>query len=346
MGLVQQILRSNFLIKFRSWEYWPFGIVQFPVFFYFAWLCIRTRSLTFFAASNPGIPMGGMFGESKYDILKKIPAAVTPISILIQTPTTSHGVADAIKNADLKFPLIFKPELGERGFKVTRVNSMTEVERFLHGMAYNFLVQEFVDAPLEFGIFYQRHPGNTRGKVTSIVMKEMLSVIGDGINTLQQLILNKDRAKIHWKALREKFASELNVVVPMGKVIELVSIGNHCLGTKFINRNDLINETLNQRFDEISSKIDGFYFGRYDLRCESVDDLYSGKLKIMELNGCGAEPAHIYDPQFSFFDAVIVLLRHWRSIFEIARENNRRGTEYISLAEALSYYRIFKQRVA
>ena len=106
MGLVQQILRSNFLIKFRSWEYWPFGIVQFPVFFYFAWLCIRTRSLTFFAASNPGIPMGGMFGESKYDILKKIPAAVTPISILIQTPTTSHAVADAIKNADLKFPLI------------------------------------------------------------------------------------------------------------------------------------------------------------------------------------------------------------------------------------------------
>jgi hypothetical protein len=346
MGLVRQIAHSNFFIKLKSWEYWPFGFVQFPVFFYFAWLCIRARSLTFFAASNPGIPMGGMFGESKYDILKKIPPTVTPVSLLVETPTSVQHIVMTIQQSGLNFPLIFKPELGERGFKVARINSVKDIETFLMGMSYNFLIQEFVDEPLEFGIFYRRYPGNATGEVTSVVLKEMLSVTGDGVSTLQQLILNKDRAKLHWKTLRLKFRERLNEVIGVGIAIELVSIGNHCLGTKFINRNDLINDVLNQRFDEISKQIDGFYFGRYDLRCSTLADLYAGKVKIMELNGCGAEPAHIYDPRFSFFRATVVLLKHWRTIFEIARENNRRGTRYISFAEALRYYRIFKQRVA
>jgi hypothetical protein len=345
MGLVQQILRSNFLIKFKSWEYWPFGVVHFPVFFYFGWLCIRTRSITFFAASNPGIPMGGMFGESKYDILKKIPDEVKPLSILIQTPTSVNQIVTVIQNEGMKLPLIFKPELGERGFKVTRIDSISDIEKFLGDMDFNFLIQEFVAAPLEFGVFYARYPGETSGKVTSVVMKEMLSVTGDGTSTLQKLILNKDRAKIHWETLREKFSDQLENVIASGKIMELITIGNHCLGTKFINRNDLINDRLNRTFDAISSQIDGFYFGRYDLRCDTLEDLYAGNIKIMELNGCGAEPAHIYDPSFSFFKAVVVLLKHWRTMFEIARENNRRGTRYISVTEALAYYRIFKQRV-
>lgn len=289
--------------------------------------------------------MGGMFGESKYDILNKIPEGVKPRSILVQQPTSANQVVSIIQNNGLQFPLIFKPELGERGFKVTRIDSISGIETYLDGMEFNFLIQEFVAEPLEFGIFYARDPGKDRGRVTSVVMKEMLSVTGDGKNTLRQLILNKDRAKIHFEKLREKFHQHLDNIVPPGELIELVSIGNHCLGTKFINRNDLINDRLNDTFDAISRKIEGFYFGRYDLRCETLEDLYRGRVKIMELNGCGAEPAHIYDPNFSFFKAMVVLLKHWRTIFEIARENNRRGTRYISVTEALAYYRIFKQRV-
>ncbi|MGC3942925.1 MAG: hypothetical protein QM762_00040 [Chryseolinea sp.] len=72
-ALRDQVIRSNFFIKLKSWEYWPFGIVQFPLFIYFAWLSLRARSIVFFSASNPGITMGGMFGESKYDVIRKVP---------------------------------------------------------------------------------------------------------------------------------------------------------------------------------------------------------------------------------------------------------------------------------
>ena len=346
MGIVSKVLRSNFFIKLKSWEYWPFGILQFPVFFYFGWLALRTRSLTFFSASNPGITMGGMFGESKHEILEKIPATVKPISILVTSPANRQSVSDAMSSNKLAFPLIFKPELGERGFNVTRINSMTDVDAFLSKMKFNFIIQEFIDFPMEFGIFYSRHPSAESGSVTSVVMKEMLSVTGDGVLSLRDLILQKDRAKLQWKVLEIKFKDRLNDIIPPGQQIELVSIGNHCLGTKFLNRNDLINDQLNETFDRVSKSIDGFYFGRYDLRCKTLDELYAGKFKIMELNGCGAEPAHIYDPNFSFFKAIVVLINHWRTIFVIARENNKRGIPYLSLKEAMAYYRLFKNRVS
>jgi hypothetical protein len=65
----------------------------------------------------------------------------------------------------------------------------------------------------------------------------------------------------------------------------------------------------------------------------------------MELNGCGAEPAHIYDPDFSFWEACAVQVGHWTKIFRIARANRQKGFRYLSHREALDYYRKFKSAV-
>lgn len=342
MTFVERIMRSNFLIKLKNWEYWPFGIVQFPLFIYYAWLVMRSRSLTFFSASNPGIVMGGMFGESKHDVLKKIPEQYIPKTILIKQPADTESILTQIASSGLQFPLIFKPDIGERGFMVKRMNSARDVTQYIATIRYDFLVQELVDLPLEFGVFYVRFPNESKGNVTSVVMKEMLSVTGDGESTLQQLILNKDRAKLQWETLKTIFNEKLHEVIAKDQQIELVSIGNHCLGTKFLNGGHLINDKLSATFDHVSKQIDGFYFGRFDLRCGSIEDLYNGNFKVMELNGCGAEPAHIYHPGFPLREAMMVLFRHWRNIFLIARENVKRGASYTSLKDAKAYYRKFK----
>jgi len=342
MAFSDKITRSNFFIKLKSWEYWPFGIVQLPVMIYFAWLCLRARSLIFFSASNPGIPMGGMFGESKYDVLKKIPQKYIPNSLLIQVPTSRETVIKNIKSHGFQFPLILKPDLGERGFMVSRIIREEDIDVYLKKMKFNFMVQELVDLPLEFGIFYTRFPNKEKGFVSSIVMKEMLAVLGDGKSTLQMLILKKDRAKLQWGNLQEVYKERLNEVLKEGEKLELVSIGNHCLGTKFLDGSHLINDKLSETFDQISKQIEGFYFGRFDLRCASLDDLYNGNVKIMELNGCGAEPGHIYQPGYSIRKALTVLFIHWRNIFLIARENTERGFRYTPFKEALVYYRRFK----
>ncbi|MBA4055949.1 MAG: D-alanine--D-alanine ligase [Marivirga sp.] len=342
MSIRESITRSNFFIKLTSWEYWPFGVIQFPLFFYFAWLSLRARSLIFFSASNPGIAMGGMFGESKYDVIKKIPRQYIPKTILVASPTSKEEVLKMINDSGFHFPVIFKPDLGERGFMVTKITEEREIEDYLRRMKYSFLIQELVDLPLEFGVFYTRFPNDVKGNVTSIVMKEMLTVTGDGKSALQDLILRKDRAKLQWKNLKEIYRDRLDEVIPAGEKFELVSIGNHCLGTKFLDGSHLINKELSETFDHISKQIEGFYFGRYDLRCASISDLCNGNIKVMELNGCGAEPAHIYQPGYSLRKAFSVLFTHWRNIFIIAHENAKRGVPYTPFKEAMVNYRKFK----
>jgi hypothetical protein len=342
MSFWKEVSRSNFLIKLKSWEYWPFGIVQFPLFIYFGWLALRARSPIFFSASNPGIVMGGMFGESKFDGLQKIPSKYIPVSIRIEKNLSVAEVLEILKNNHLNLPLIFKPDLGERGFMVRRINDQADIEHYLKQIKIDFIVQEFVDLPLEFGVFYVRNPRDENGKVTSVVMKEMLTVTGDGKQTLQELIMQKDRAKLQWPTLKDRYKDDLNAVLNAGEKKELVSIGNHCLGTTFLNYGHLINEKLSKTFDDISKQIEGFYFGRFDLRCNSIEDLYAGNIKIMELNGCGAEPAHIYQPGYSLPKAMGELFIHWRTIFEIAHENHIRGVNYTSIKEAIHCYKAFK----
>ena len=251
-----------------------------------------------------------------------------------------------MREAGLTLPVIFKPDLGERGWMVRRIKKEQDIEQYLKEIKIDFIVQELVDLPLEFGVYYVRFPSQQTGFVNSITGKEFLSVTGDGSKTLQHLILEKDRAKIQWDTLSIVYADRLSEIIPAGKKLELVSIGNHCLGTTFLNYNHLINEKLTASFDAISKQIHGFYFGRYDLRCASLVDLENGNVKIMELNGCGAEPAHIYHPGSSLIKAIGVLITHWRNLHRVSKENHERGVPYLSLQEGRQIYKQVKKYMA
>jgi hypothetical protein len=342
---LKKLLNSNFYIRLTNWEYWPFGIVQFPFFIYWLWLSLRARSLFFFSASNPSIVMGGMLGESKFDVLKLIPEQYKPKTIRVQYPFTALQVLSTLHENGFCFPVIFKPDMGERGFMVKRIFNEADVDQYVNKLSANFLIQELVDLPVECGVFYTRFPEEINGKVTSVVLKEMLTVTGDGSSTLEELILDKPRAKLQLETLKILHSEKIKTVIPTGETVELNLIGNHCLGTKFLNGEHLINEKLSETFDVISKQIDGFYFGRYDLRCASIEDLYEGKIKIMELNGCGAEPAHIYQPGFSLWKALSILFTHWKNMFIISVQNHKRGASYLSFKEGKSIYYKFKAAI-
>lgn len=346
MNFFSRIFRSNFFIKLRSWEYWPFGVIQAPLFLYWLWLSLKARSLIFFSASNPGILMGGMFGESKFEVLEKVPRAYKPKAILIRPPTSVEIILRRIAETGMNFPLIFKPDLGERGWMVRKIRNEGDIEDYLSKIKIDFLVQELVDLPLEFGVFYVRYPDQPSGRVTSIVGKEMLAVVGERGKTLQELILEKERAKLQWSVLKVIYHDQLNRVIPAGEKIELISIGNHCLGTKFLNANHLITEKLSASFDRISQEVEGFFFGRFDLRVATLEDLENGKVQVMELNGCGSEPAHIYQPGFSLVEACQVLFRHWSDMYRIGVQNHQRGVAYLSFREARTIYKNFKASTA
>src|SRR6187549_3729888 len=121
MGWITRIQNSDTVYKLRNWEFWPFGILQGPVFVYWVWLSLKARSIFFFSASNPGILSGGMMGESKFEVLNKLPSSITPKTVLVKVPTDKDTVLAILKENNLKFPVIFKPDLGERGWLVKRI---------------------------------------------------------------------------------------------------------------------------------------------------------------------------------------------------------------------------------
>lgn len=325
----------NLWAKVSNWEYWPFGILYFPIFFYWLWLSTKARSLFFFSAANPSIESGGMLGESKYGILEKVPSEYKPKTFLIKVPSAMNTILEMIQEKKISFPLIAKPDVGERGWKVEKIHNQTELEAYVKQMKVNFLIQEYISFELELGIFYYCFPSQAKGVISSIVVKEFLTVTGNGKSTLSKLLMNHQRARLQYFVLATKYKQMLGEVLPDSQKFTLVHIGNHSLGTKFLNGNHLINKQLTDVFDNISHSIEGFHYGRFDIRCKSLKELYEGKgIKILELNGAGAEPGHIYDPEFPLLQAYRVLFYHWRVLYEISKSNYEKGAAYMSAREA------------
>lgn len=340
----------RYYIKTTSWEYWPMWVVYFPVSFYYIFLAIKARSFFFFSASNPTIETGGMFFESKWKIFELIPKKYFPSTIYIEAADTLNVVLGKLNTNNISFPIIAKPDRGERGWCVQKINNQQELNNYINKINIPFLIQAYIDYPLELSVFYFRSPNNQQGKVTSVTLKKLLSVKGDGISTTEQLILKNDRAFLQYHHLRKNKSIDFNKVLDKDEEQVLVPYGNHVLGAMFINYNHIIDEQLNKTFDEISKQIDGFYFGRFDLRCTSIEDLKQGKnISILELNGAGAEPAHIYDPKFSFLKAQQVIAQHYKMLFQASTFNNKNGVAYMNYSDFKSWRaqeKEFKQKVS
>ena len=77
-------------------------------------------------------------------------------------------------------------------------------------------------------------------------------------------------------------------------------------------------------FDAILNKIQGFYYGRLDIRYDNFEDLEAGKnFKIIEINGAKSEPTHIYDPKHSLWYAQKEIFRHQKLFYQLVSQSYR-----------------------
>jgi microcompartment protein CcmK/EutM len=214
---------------------------------------------------------------------------------------------------------------------VKKISSIDELLLYQQFCKVEFLVQQWVSYPLELSIFYCRYPSWKSGIITSVTGKSLLSVTGNGIDTIETLIRKNDRSFLQLESLRKQKNISMNAIPAKGEKVVLVPYGNHARGALFNDYQSCINEKMVNVIDELSKKIDGFYFGRFDLLTTSLDDLYIGKnISIVELNGCGAEPIHIYESSFRFIKAQKVIWQHFRMMYDIAMENKKRGVNFIT----------------
>lgn len=329
-----QINLKRTRIKLLSWEYWPMWIVYLPASFFYIYLAVRARSFFFFSASNPSIENGGMLFESKWKIFNLIPKELYPNTIYIEELEPIESIIEKLHVAKLEFPIIAKPDVGGRGFGVKKLYTVNDLENYRNLVKVPFLIQECIDYPLELSVFYYRKPTENTGQITSVTVKELLTVKGDGKSKIEKLIKNNDRAFLQYEKLKNDSTLDMNKILEKDEIRTLVPYGNHVLGAMFLDYNHIIDDDLINTFDFISKRIDGFYFGRYDIRCSSIDDLKKGKnISILELNGSGAEPAHIYDPNFSYLKAQAVLINYFKNMYTASIENHKTGTQFMTYNE-------------
>ncbi|AXE18226.1 hypothetical protein DR864_10970 [Runella rosea] len=336
-------LRSPlWLVKLVNYEYWTWWVFFLPLTPYWLYLALRNRSLTYFTAVNTCIPDGGVFGESKNDILAQISPQFLPAGAFIPQGEAWKTVEEKLKKAGILYPLIVKPDVGGRGFRVHKIDDADQLQRYLKETPQPVIIQEYVDYELEFGVMYARLPEESKGKITSITQKEFLSVVGDGHSTVGQLLTQNTRARFAMQELQQRVKDEWNNVVSKGQRRYIQPIGNHCLGTKFLNANHLINQRLESIFDQIALPIEGFYYGRFDLKVSNLEDFYAGRnIKIMELNGATSEPGHVYDPTYTLWKAYRDIMHNMRIVADISAANIRLGVKPTPLGKLLQTSRDF-----
>ncbi|MEO5984189.1 MAG: hypothetical protein ABIP80_01710 [Ferruginibacter sp.] len=174
--------------------------------------------------------------------------------------------------------------------------------------------------------------------------KEFLQITGNGKSTLESLINNYDRVRFRKDEMYNKHAKHLHEIIPAGEIYFLSYALNLSRGGKLVSLSHEIDDKLLNVFDKISLYTKHFYYGRYDIKCASVEDLKRGKnFSILEFNGCGAEPHHAYGNNNSLFKAYKIFLHHWKILYAISRYNHRRQLKQWDLIKGLRYLQIAKK---
>lgn len=333
--------------KFTNWEYWPSYMFYVPLLPYAFYLALKARSFGFFSAVNPGIEGSGNGLESKYKTIQLLPKKYCPNTIYVDIGENLEEIIPKMALNNIDFPLIIKPDVGFRGLLVTKIKDENELSAYLKKYNYiNLIIQEFVSYKYECGLFYHRIPGENKGKITSITLKKYPTIIGNGNSTLLALILNDERAKHYTVYLSELNKDILETIPKNMEEVVLNSIGNHSKGTQFINGNHLINSELEYFLDQLNRKIEGWFYGRIDIKYNNFEELLKGEnLKIIEVNGVISEPTHIYDAtNGSYFKALKSIKNHWKIIYSIGVKNNKRNQiGYTNLNYLISVYFKYKK---
>lgn len=333
-------------------EFWPPWLFYAPVAVWYTLLALRYRSITLPSLANPSIYSGGICRESKAQILGLIPPeqqhrvarwALYQIPDLPAGERATHALTFAERNG-LHLPFVVKPDQGQRGDGVCLVRTPEDLQRYLAGFPREvpLVLQALADLPHEAGVLYYRPPGSKRGRIFSITLKELPAVVGDGARTLRELILADPRAALVAPLYFRRHRRNLDRVLPAGRRIQLVFTGNHCQGAIFRDGTHLRTAAMTRAFAEVADSMDGFYFGRFDVKYRSMEDLRNGEgFLILEVNGATAEATHIWDANATLMSAYGTLFRQFSILFAIGDSIRRRGNRPIGALAILGDFRTY-----
>ncbi|GAK34116.1 hypothetical protein JCM17846_14640 [Iodidimonas nitroreducens] len=335
--------------KLSFFEFWPQWLFYTPVILWWLWLSLRYGGPALPTAANPGFPNGGFVGESKAQVFSrfgvKAKAALAPFICFCadhQAKDQSLSVMAEARGSGLDYPLVAKPDMGCRGAGVQVVRNDRDLDRYIASFpdGARIVLQKLVDQPGEVGLFYVRSPSQKQGRLFSMTLKYFPTIIGNGRDHLERLIMDDPRAGQLPHLYLKRNATRLDEIIPKGEPVRLAFAGSHSKGAIFRDGRPYITEALTQAIDALARDIDGFYIGRFDVRFSDFKALQEGRdFTIIEVNGAGGEATHIWDSRMTLKKAYGDLFEQFSMLFAIGRDNRRRGAPPINLLE---FYRAWR----
>lgn len=326
--------------RVTHWETWDWRIKYILIGPAWLWFCLRARSLWFFTASNPTLTFGGFDGESKKEMYDQLPPGTYPKSIYVSPDISLEHLELLLTEHKYAFPFAVKPNVGKMGFMFRRINSFEELKAYHSRIHCEYIIQEFVQHPIEVSVFYYRLPHAQTGTITGFLRKDYLEVTGDGKSDLRQLICTSPHVQFRREEMMAKHRSRLDHIPLEGERYCLSPALNLSRGGKLVSLEAEKDDRLLKVFDALSHYTGNFYYGRYDIKCRSIEDLKDGtNFSILEYNGSGAEPHHVYGNGYGLWQACRILVSHWEILYRISQINRargmacwnfRRGTEFMN----------------
>lgn len=263
---------KQFLKRLHKWELWPFYMIYAPLGFLWLYYMLRARAVWFFSNVNPTLEFSGFEGESKKEMYEQLAEKYYPKTMFVSAGQVAGDVVEECAAAGFVYPFIAKPQIGMHGLMFRKIENEAQLRKYHRYINTECLIQEFVNMPMEFSVFHIRYPGEKKGKITGFILKDYLAVTGDGRSTIAELIKAHPKASLREEEMRKRHYTALGKKILHGEKFFLSISGNHNRGTKFINLAHEIDEALCSVFDNISNEAGHFYFGRYDLKCTSIED--------------------------------------------------------------------------
>lgn len=341
----------------------PF-IFYSPVALRWLMLGIRYRSLLLPTVSNPYVEAGGLWGESKSRLMDQIGDEERRWIAPYTSTVIRHGniedpvwsVKSAMQESGFEFPVVIKPDIGWQGYGVRVIQAEEELAGYLAEYRHDtrIIIQELIPWEAEAGVFYSRLPGEEHGRVISLTLRYYPHVIGDGVSTVRQLIKNNERTRFknRYYTGKESLHSgltedKLGIIPSKGEVFRLAFIGSIRVGGLYRDGSEFITEHLNRRFDTIARSMREFYFGRFDIRFRSIDDLMNGEeFMIFEINGAGAEAIHVWDASTPLLKMYRELFRYQKLMFEISARNRKRGFKPMNMKDFYSFTKNYNNLIS
>ena len=296
---------------------------------------IRSFSLMAPSVANPYFEGGGLSGYSHSHILSLITVKdaknlLSPWVVVRASASKTQrdqDVVGCVSKARLAYPLIVRPDTESGTAGLSLVHTEEDLKNYAAAFpkGERFIVQEAVRPSLIAHIYYERRPDDDVGHIVSLALSYYPCVTGDGVRSVQELVL----ADPLWSADAAQYlsqcASDWNLVPAAGQQYRLTTVGASMDYMITQDSRELITPEITVYWDKICRSLPEFYAGCLTVGLQSSKDLKTGEnVTLLTIKGPGFYP-HILDGGMRVIDALKAINQSVYNAFAIGLVNKKRG---------------------